>query len=583
MNSFFARIRSNLRREKVVNFIKDEKNIFLILFWGFIAFTFLANTLHESYPDEFDNILGGWNLLQGRMLYSGFFTHHGPIGYVIAAIIEIIGGRSFVHFRLIYAIFLFLFFFWQFRFIKNRFKDINIDFLLIFTVFFGVGATYFWGHMLLADNVSAIFLIPVFSLLFIAGFYKRRIFIKDIVLISILTSLSLLSSLAYLYLMAFVALYTLYLYFWRERDRSILSLETIKILIIFAIPYLIFLLTLLVTGSLKDYIADAVVFNQKYYIYNYPRQPGQAINPIRYAIVIAQTFQSNFSSLLLQVRDFNYYFPFNISLAVADVALSLYLILKRKFALAIFVISVLIFANPRSNPLTSSEKDYQSSVYILLSFFAASFAATRIYDELKDNLEYGKKIIYSLLFILLITYTFFNGSFLLRKFAEKTYDKFMGFQAAIYDRPLFAPLVNTLATKDDYAWIGPFAFEDMFYMNAKPPSKYQILIPGIGLDADLHDPMMVDFNNHKPKVIYFDSNYAIFGTNPQQYAPFFMEYLKNNYIRLVDFKDGKIKYTSSLPHEGPGKMDIDANLYINKENKDEVIQNLLTHNLIHIE
>ena len=106
----------------------------------------------------------------------------------------------------------------------------------------------------------------------------------------------------------------------------------------------------------QKYVADipnrtkAVRFNQEFYIYNYPRPEGQVfINPLRYAIIIAQNFHNNISTLLIGVKGFDFVFPFNITLAVVNTGLIIYFLLKRKFLLALFVLYWLIYSNVRSN------------------------------------------------------------------------------------------------------------------------------------------------------------------------------------------------------------------------------------------
>ena len=61
-------------------------------------------------------------------------------------------------------------------------------------------------------------------------------------------------------------------------------------------------------------------------------------------------------------------------------------------------------------------------------------------DELKEKIEYPKKLIISFLFLIILIYSFFNFTFLLREYSYKTYNKFMGLAPAIYDRPKIAPV-----------------------------------------------------------------------------------------------------------------------------------------------
>ncbi len=501
----------------------SKEGLFLGIFFVFIFFIYLTNTLHESYPDEFDNILGGWYMLHGKPLYTGFFTHHNPLAYVLSAVIELFSWQSFVRLRLIYAVLLFAYTVWSYVYLRKRFAGRDLHFYLFFIFLFAIGATYFWGHMLLADNLAAFFLLPIFALLFLASIFRERLTYKDMVMVSILGSLALLSSLTFLYLVSIVYAFSLYLYIRDNRIKPV-SLPVLKILFVIGVPYLIFAAYLLATGSLKDYWYQNIVFNQTFYIYNYPRPEGAAVNPIRYAIVMAQNFHNNFSSLLISAKDFNFSFPFNIALAVGNVGLLIYLLFRKQYLLAVVMLLFITYANARTNPLTSSEKDYQSSVYILLSFFNASFLLQYLYRELNEHMPYTKKMILSFVILLVGVYVFFNTAFLLRKYTEKTYLKFMGLQPLIYDRPQIGPILNTLVEEEDYVWVGPFEFGELFYTRGKVPSKYIILLPEFAKSPTIQGEMISNFDDHKPKVIYFDKRYSIRGYMPEKFGQFFLDF-----------------------------------------------------------
>lgn len=549
-----------------------------IIFFAIIFSLFLTNAVHESYPDEFDNILGGWYMLHGKFLYSGFFTHHNPVAYILSAGIELLSGQSFVRFRLIYAVGLFAYIVWTYFFLSKRFTFKNTNFYLFFILLFGVGATYFWGHMLLADNLAALFILPAFSLLFLRMFYKEKLQLSDIVYISVFSSLTFLTAATYIYLICVIYLFS-FIFYIRGNKLSLLSFTVLKVLTIFALPYVIFLVYLLLTGGLKDYYYQNIVFNPRFYIYNYPRPEGAPVNPIRYAIIIANDFYNNFSSLLLGVKDFNFTFPFNMTLAVANTALAIYLLIQRRFSLALFAILVIIYTNVRTNVLTSKETDYQLSVYILLSFFILSFLLKQLYEDLEQHItSYPKKIIFAFLLLILGIYTFFCFSLLFRKYSEKTFKKYMGIQALIYDRPQIAPLIHRLTDVDDIVWIGPFEFEELFYSNRKTPSKYIILLPEFAKFPEIKDEFMTDFEKQKPKVVYFDKTYSIRGYRPENFAPFFLEYLDKNYIRLLDYKERDKRYVSV--NEPTEHLDLESKLYIRKDQKDIMIQKLLDQNLI---
>ncbi len=568
----------NFAKQKA-RILKDRRNFPLLLFAVIILFAFLANSLHEAYPDEMDNILGGWYILHGRNIYNGFFTHHGPFPYFLSAIVEILSGRSFPLFRIVYSVFLFIFTFWSFAYLRENVKRISLNFYYLFIVFFATGATYFWGHMALADNISAILLTPVFALMFLKIYTRESFLLKDFIFISILTFFALLSSLTYIYI--YLAIYLILAFYYLQsfefKLNRVLNKETYKIITIFALPFVIYLAYLLITGSLSDYLYQAVVFNKKYYVY-YPGSHGEVtVNPIRFAIIIAQNFHNNFSSLMIQARDFNFSFPFNITLAIGNTALIIYLLLKRRFGLALLTFIFIAFANARSNPLVSSETDYQSAVYILISLFNLSFILPSLYNDLNREPKYGEKILLSFLFIVVSIYSFFNFTFLLRKFADKAYTKYMGFAPAIYDRPRIAPIINSLVDKNGYAWMGPFEFGELFYLNAKIPSKYHILLPGFGGSEKIQQEMLTEFNANKPDVIYFDSTFFILGKAPESYAHFFLNFLNNNYTNVADYP-GKIKYKSKLGSDV--HFNLETKLYMRRDKAPELIEKMTSQNLI---
>ncbi len=565
--------------KNTVSLVLKRKNIIFIGAFFLLVFSILyANTFHESYPDEFDNIAGGKFIIHGVLPYSGFFSHHGPVAYFIGALIYIFSGSSFVHFRIFYCVFLFLYFLFTYLFIKKSvgFKEANA--YLAFIPIVSIASTYFWGHMLIADDLAAYFVIQVFVLLTLKVLYKKILSFRDFAFISILLTLALLSSLTFVYLILFTYLFTFYL-FIKQNSFTIVKKSIIKFMFFMAIPYIVFILYLLITGSFSDYIYQSIILNQKYYIYNYPRPVGAtSINPIRFAIMISSTFYNNFQNLLYQVKDFNFVFPFNISLAIANVALAIYIFTKKHYTLFIFYFLVLIYANARSSPLDSSEKDYQAAVYIVVSLFSMCLFLSKAYEDLKSNTNYPQKLILSSLFMLVGIYSFFNVAFLFERFKDKSFEKYMGVAAQIYDRPEIAPVLNKIITKDDYVWIGPLEFEEYLYTNAKLATRYHMLIPAMGRSDKIPAEMIAELKKTMPKVIFFNKKYAILGQSPEQYGKFFTNFLKDNYITLYPSPDKNIKYVSLVPITQ--HFDLETNLYINKNYKEEIIRKMESENII---
>ena len=110
---------------KVAGFVKGH--LPEVLSFGIIFLFLILNAVHTSYPDEFDNIAGGWNILHGILPWSGFFSHHGALAYFFAAVIDIFSGQNFVKFRFFSALFYLLVIVISYVTIKKQNTAINTE------------------------------------------------------------------------------------------------------------------------------------------------------------------------------------------------------------------------------------------------------------------------------------------------------------------------------------------------------------------------------------------------------------------------------------------------------------------------
>ena len=549
---------------------------YLYILGGLVLYGILfISAFHESYPDEYDNILGGWYILHGKIIYKDFFTHHGPMAYFLATPALIFSGNSFVKFRVVYSFMVFLMLVLPYLYLRASVGRILTKFYILLLFVIAFASVYFWGQMILADNLAAFFLMPPFALLVLKTLYSKKLSYKDVAFISFLTTAALLSSLTYLYITALIFLYTLF-YFYKSNNlkpRNIIPLAKLVGLII--LPGVLFLIYLLVTMSFGDYYYQNFTFNKSFYVYNYPRADGDmSINPIRYAIVIGNKFFQDATVLLIQVKDFNFNFPLNITLMLGNLTLFVYLLSKRKFSLAIFSFLVLMFSNVRTSPLTSKETDYQSAVYMLFSMFSVTLMLNLLYQDLKEKVETPLKIIFGVLFILLSTYSIFSAFYLLRVYNEKAYQKYMGLQPLIYDRPELAPFINSIVEDGETTWVGPFEFQELLYIKPEIASRYQIFNPGMGASGVIQDELISDIETNKPKVIWFDKRFHILGRSPEDFGQKFISSLEKNYSPLyIDNVKGEAEYLVNYPIDK--RFDIATMLYIRNENREEIIKRLL--------
>lgn len=563
-------------KKHLSNIYRFVRKNYLYILGGIALYGVLFITaFHESYPDEYDNILGGWYILHGKIIYKDFFTHHGPMSYFLAAPALIFSGNSFVKFRIVYSFVIFLMLTLPYIYLRWSVGHILTKFymLLLFVVAFA--SVYFWGQMLLADNLAAFFLMPVAALLILKTLFNKKMTYFDIAFVSFLTTAALLSSLTYLYLTSIIFLYTFF-YFCKSnklRPKNILSV--LKMIGLLALPGVIFALYLLVTMSFGDYYYQNFTFNKSFYVYNYPRPDGDmSINPIRYAIVIANKFFLDATVLLIQVKDFNFNFPLNLTLMLGNLTLLVYLVFKRKFTLALFAFLLIMFSNVRTSPLTSEETDYQSAVYILFSMMSVTLMLVLLYQDLKERAETPFKMIFGVLFMLLASYSLFSSFYLLRVYTEKAYLKYMGLQPLIYDRPELAPFINSIVEEGETTWVGPFEFKELLYLEPEIASRYQIFNPGMGASGIIQDELISDLEKNKPKIIWFDRRFHILGRSPEDFGGKFISRLEENYTPLyIDNEKGDAEYLVTYPIEK--RFDIATMLYIRNENRDEIIQRLL--------
>lgn len=555
---------------KIFAFIKTYKKE-IAFFFVIYLFLFL-NSVHESYPDEMDNILGGYFINKGILPYTGFFTHHGPLAYYFASIITFFAGQSFVGFRRGSTIFILIFLLIGYLVIRKRTLP-KFGFYLFYLSLVVLSSSYYWFHMFLADPISGYLFIPAYGILFLKLFRKEALKKIDIILISVFSSLSLMNSPTYSYIVFILAFITfLHYLLFNLSDKKYLSINSLKksviFVSIFAAPYLVFVLFLLITGTFKDYYFQALVYNKSYYIYNYPRPPGStSVNPIRYAIIIINNFLNAYQVLLAAIKNVDFINPFNITLALSNVALWFLLLIRKKYLLFLLSFLLIIFANVRSNPLNVHATDYQAAVYIMLSFFNASFLLFNLKDELKEIQDVFFQLIFKVVAVMLVTYWFFTVIFIFSELWRMSYVKYMGNMSLIYDRPQVANMINAVVPKNDYCWVGPFDFEEILYLNCKTPSRFHIIRPPFKKIESFQKEMISDFTKNKPDIIVYRHN--IF--SPGREDQFFLNFLDQNYIKLKDYPSPKYKFISDKTQN----YYLEGGFFIVKEKEEEIIRNLL--------
>lgn len=552
----------------------------LYVFFAILLAIFFVNTFHEKYPDEFDSIVGGRYITELRIPYRDWFQHHQPGAYLLAAFLLPFSGISFVKFRVLLAFVWFGIAVSGYGILRKLLPQRNLSFYLFFLVSLALGATYWWGHMLLADTLSSYLILPAYTLLLLKEYYGERFDEKDLWTISLFAFAVWFTSMTYFFVVAGLVAYAIYKYIvWQKEKRIFKSLG--RALLIVGWPYVVFFLFLAIVGGLKDWYFANITYNQDFYIYNYPRAPGAPVNPIRYAIVIANTFLNNYLPALWGVAGLPLSNPFQVTLAVSQAALAFLLIITKRYAFLVPFLITLVFSNARSNPQMIRETDYQASVYIVTSMFAGAFTLFALRDLLdRGRLVISAKLASSGVFLLLGILWVFTPIYLFLKFTHVFYPKYMGTAPLIYDRPQVAFLVNQLAGKDDSAWVGPFAFEELFYLKTKKnPSKYHWFLDHAAR-SKIGGEIVADHEKSRPKVIVFDRKFAPWGGDASTYNSFYTSFLDREYFRIFKLNEesGTVKYRWKI--DNPLNYDLDGDFNFARRRKDEILVQLLSLGMI---
>lgn len=548
-----------------------------IVIFSCLFFLFFLNAFHEKYPDEFDSILGGRYIDMGLIQYRDWFQHHQPGAYVMAAIILPFTGISFVRLRIGWALAIFVINVLGYYILRKRFPTKNLTFYLVMQFTIALAGTYFWWQMLLADSLSAYLLLPAFALLFMKDYYESKFEKIDLIIVGIFTFLSWFTSMTTIYMVGAISVYAIWLYVSRRGRRISFWKTSLVGTLIIAAPYVLYGLYLLVTGSLKDWYFASVYYNSAYYIYNYPHAPGQMVNPIRYAVVILNDFINNYMLALGGVTGLPITNPVQVTFAFSSFAAVMLVLFTGRWTFLFPLLVTLVYSNSRSNPQSIRETDYQSAIYVMTSMFNGLFTLSAL-KELVDSkkLKLSATIMASALMGLLLVYWIATPVFFGQRMWQKYFDKYMGKAPLIYDRPQIAGYVNAIVDKGDTAWVGPFAFEELFYLKTtKIPSKYHWFLQ-FAKDTKIGPELVAEMTKNRPKVIVFQRNFAPWGGDASTFNGFFQKFLDQYYFRIYLLNSVNPDFEYKWKIGNTQNYDIDGDFNFDKRYQQQIIDKLIS-------
>lgn len=544
----FEKLQQGILRQ---NFAGKEIILFLLVFIFFII-----NTLYVSYPDEFVNILGGLFIVEGKIPYKDFFDHHLPFAWYFASFLLLFAGKSFVLFRVLWAVSMFLLLFSVGWWIRRNYKEFYYYYLGFF-VLYPLTAVYFWFHLYLADSLAILFFSMIFWFLAVQTLTKRVHF-KSILLCSFLTFCLIFSSLTFLYLALALYLWQLYL-IWPNKKRIL------KYIGIAGLPYGVYALYLLITNSWYDFYFSNFVYNTKLYISipNYVK--GNYFNPLKFGLTLIFNFYTHYLPLLTKVKHLDLYLPIGVLAGFSTLALLALFFIRNAFVGLIFFF-VLSFSAPRSTVQTQSETDYQMGMFLMLGV-ASTFIALYLFRDLKlkDQLIHDLTRVAQTVVSILLFFTFI---FLLANTYNKFFQRYIQFIPSINNISHTANFIDSLLERDDYYWVGPYEpHESFFVKKARLPGKYPTLLPQFKEDEHLKSTFINQFEKNPPKIIIFRHESSIFNTPANQFGDFFLTWLQSRYARLEDIKGVKII-------KSPSTFNIKTDVYLLNSHARELLSQL---------
>ncbi|OGK55735.1 hypothetical protein A3I50_02670 [Candidatus Roizmanbacteria bacterium RIFCSPLOWO2_02_FULL_37_9] len=526
--------------------------IFLIIF-----LIFFINTTYVTYPDEFVNLLAGKFINSGKIPYKEFFDHHLPFAWYFAAVLLKFSSGSYLLFRYLWSVFSFIVLLSTGLWIRKYYRSIYL-YYLIFFAFYPLVSVYFWLHLFLADSLATLFFVLVFWIL-ICQTFDKKISFRIILICSLLTFLLIFSSLTYLYLGLALYLWQFYLVGFRSKRFLILF-------VIIILPYFLYLIYLLFYKSLDDFYLANIEYNTSLYIDipNYVR--GRFFNPLKFGFTLIFNFWEGFLPRLATVKDLSLYLPIS-TVTVLGSFILLILFLFRNVLIAAIFFFLVSFSAPRSNLQKAMfETDYQTGLFIMLGIVSSLVAVYLLRKlEIKDTLTNDIRRLSQLLLSILLLFTFV---FLVKNTYDKWFYRYTQKMPSIYDKADTAVFLDEVLEEDDYYWIGPYEPHEIFFVKkGRLSGKYISVMPQFKENEKIKRSFIEQFERNQPKIIIFKWNTGVFGTPADQFADFFLEWLKDKYTRLDKIKDIKVL-------KSPSSFYLNTNLFLLNNHQDEILRSL---------
>lgn len=438
-----------------------------------------AAPLH-FFVDEPDNFIGGKVIAQGGALYVDYWSHHTPLAYQLSAVFYKAGAREYVHFRLMYAVALWLF-------------SIAITTLtrqtLALWVFLAIAATapLTGANMLVAESMAGYLAIGAWLLI-------RARHPDNITVITLLIFMIPFAGLKQVYLAAFL----FGVMCWQNRANPGLILKSL------VVPAALCLIYLLVYQSGPELIEQAYQYNRDVYAPFF----GQTTAP---ADSLASILNGLTRSLMV-LRDTPA--PVVLPLLFPVLLITAWLIRRRWFD-ALTIIGMLVLSFPPGYAAFGDGNHF--TVFYIIMTGTAAYAVWWFCQ--------GKSRP-----ILKLTAVLLFGCTLIPGLQWQQFDR--------VDRPApYAEMVNAIVRPGDTVWLAPATFHDWLLMDApNAAAPYYFIYPWTWIDPVVRDDLMAKLQGNPPDVLVFERSGVVMN-NPDwtmdNYAPELSAWVDTHYREIA--------------------------------------------------
>ena len=450
-------------------------------------------------PDEYDNMLSGVFVSQGKLPYRDFFSHHVPFPYFLAGLISVFTKTDVWALRLV---FLFILYLWSISnyILFKRFVSKAAG--LVFLILLSMTAVIYLGHAILAETLVAYAAVTLCILLLYKYAREKPITLADVATVSGMTAIIIFSSLAYIYLVIFIYAVFGFLYI-RQKFMRLSRSNTWLTLLILGVPYVfgfgIFVVTGSFSGGVNSFLFDARDFNSRYYA---QFEPGIQVGLLR---ALAQVFEVYVKRIEGATHDlFNAAQYPAVFCLVAAISIVAYFLQRKGYWLAAFCVLLIALLSPRDDVFQGQPWafNYHSTPYIVISVMFASIA---LVENLRYIQSHRRAVALRASWYVLALYVGFIFIGAANTDVNVAYTLLTedSFNIISHEATPVAATMNNLSTPNDYVWLAPVDFQSGIYLHAKQATHYHFVFAWTLICGECRSQLMTELQSNRPKVIYW--------------------------------------------------------------------------------